>query len=69
MITNGLKSPNDLYLEAKNQNMNRYGGNIYNVTLPYNIQRYFVFWLILKGDNGVLISLVTKKRILSNYGG
>ena len=62
MIANGLKSPNDLYLEAKNQNMNRYGGNIYNVTLPYNIQRYFVFWLILRGDNAVLISLVTKKR-------
>ena len=26
MITNGLKSPNNLYLEVKNQNMRRYGG-------------------------------------------
>ena len=24
MITNGLKSPNDLYLKTKNQNMSRY---------------------------------------------
>ena len=31
MITNGLKSPNDWYLEAKNQNMSRYGGYMYNV--------------------------------------
>ena len=30
MITNELKSPNNLYLEAKNQNMSRYGGYIYN---------------------------------------
>ena len=36
MITNGLKSPNDLYLEAKNQNMSRYGGYTYSVTLSYN---------------------------------
>ena len=36
MITNGLKS-NDLYLEAKNQNMSRYGGYTYSVTLSYNI--------------------------------
>ena len=35
-VTNGLKSPNDLYLEAKNQNMSRYVGCIYNVTLSYN---------------------------------
>ena len=34
---NGLKSPADLYLKAKNQNMSRYGGYIYSVTLPYNI--------------------------------
>ena len=26
MISYGLKSPNDLYLEAKNQNMSIYGG-------------------------------------------
>ena len=26
MISNGLKSPNDLYLEAKNKNTSRYGG-------------------------------------------
>ena len=32
-----IKFPNDLYLEAKNQNMSRYGSDIYNVTLPYNI--------------------------------
>ena len=37
MITIGLKSPNDLYLEAKNQNMSRYGGYIHSVTLPYNV--------------------------------
>ena len=37
MITNGLKSPNDLYLEAKNQNMSRYGGYTYSATLSYNI--------------------------------
>ena len=48
MIINGLKSPKDLYLQAKNQNMSRYGGYIYNVTLPYNIESYFVFWLILR---------------------
>ena len=28
IITNGFKSPNDLYLEAKNQHMSRYGGDI-----------------------------------------
>ena len=32
-VTNGLKSPNDLCLEAKNQNMSRYVGCIYNVTI------------------------------------
>ena len=70
MIANGLKSPNDLYLEAKNENMSRYGGYIYTVTLSYNIQRYFFFWLILREDNAVLISLITKKKcILTNYGG
>ena len=26
MITNGLKSPNDWYFEAKTQKMSRYGG-------------------------------------------
>ena len=36
MITNGLRSPIDLYLEAKNQNISRYGGYIYNV-ITYNI--------------------------------
>ena len=63
-ITNGLKSPNDLYLEAKNQNMSRYGGYIYNVTLSYNIYRYFICWLILRGDNTILISLITKKTYI-----
>ena len=33
MVINGLKYPNDLYLENKNQNMSRYGDYIYNVTL------------------------------------
>ena len=37
MISNGVKPLNDLYLEAENQNMSRYGGYIYNVTLSYNI--------------------------------
>ena len=37
MIINGLESANDSYLEAKNESMSRYGGYIYNVTLPYNI--------------------------------
>ena len=41
MITNGLKSPNDLYLEAKNQNMNRYGGFIY-ITLSHNMLLFLV---------------------------
>ena len=41
MITNGLKSI-DLYLEAKNQNMSRYRGYIYNVTLSYNIMLFFL---------------------------
>ena len=36
MITNTVNSPNNLYLEAKNQNMSRYGGYIY-VTLSCNI--------------------------------
>ena len=38
MITDGLKSPNDLYLLAKNQNMSRYGG-----LFVIYIERYFVF--------------------------
>ena len=59
MITNGLKSPNDLYLDAKSQNMSIYGGY---VTLSYSISNYFVFWLILRGDNAVLISLITNKN-------
>ena len=37
MITNELKSPNNLYLEAKNQNMSRYEGYTYRVNLSYNI--------------------------------
>ena len=37
MITTELKSPNNLYLEAKNQNMSRYEGYTYRVTLSYNI--------------------------------
>ena len=37
MITNGLKSPNNFYLNAKNQNMSRFGDYTYSVTLPYNI--------------------------------
>ena len=37
MIINGLESANDSYLQAKNESMSRYGGYIYNVTLPYNI--------------------------------
>ena len=53
MITNGLKYPNKLYLEAKNQNMSRYG-HYY----------YFVFWLILTDDNPGLISLITKKTYI-----
>ena len=68
MITNGLKPPTNLHLEAKNQNMSRYEGYIYNVTFPLT-QRYFDFWLILRDDNAVLISLITKKRIVTNYGG
>ena len=36
MITNGSKSPNDLYLEAKNQNMSKYGGYIYSVTFSFD---------------------------------
>ena len=49
--------------------MSRYGGYINNATLPYNIEHYFVFWLILRDDNALLISLITKKNILSNHGG
>ena len=38
MITNGpLKSSKDLYMEAKNQNMSRYGGYIFNIPLSHNI--------------------------------
>ena len=59
MINNGLKFSNNLYLEAKNENMSRYEGYIYKITLSYNI----------RDDNAVLISLITKKRTLSNYGG
>ena len=62
MVTNGLKSLKDLYLQTKN-----HGGYIYNLTLPYNIERYFVFCLILRDDNAVLISLIPKNRIMSNY--
>ena len=36
IITAGLKSPDDLFLKAKNQN-SRYWGYVYNVTLSYNI--------------------------------
>ena len=56
-------------MAAKNQNMSRYGGYIYNVTLSFNIEHYFVFWLILRDDNAVHISLITKKRIYGNYRG
>ena len=55
MITNGLKSPDNIYLEAKNQNMSTYGGFICIIAFSYNIKHYFVFWLILRGDNAVLI--------------
>ena len=54
MINNGLKFPNNLYLEAKNENMSRYEGYIYKITLSYNI----------RDDNAVLISLITKKTYI-----
>ena len=57
MITNGLKAPKDLYLQAKKLNMSRYGGHIYKTTFPYNIECYFIFCLVLRDDNAVLISL------------
>ena len=63
MEANGLKSPNDLHLEAKNENRSRYGSYIYNITLSYNIKRYFVFWL-LRDDNAVFISLIIKKTYI-----
>ena len=53
MITNGLMPPDDLYLEAKDHNVSRHGGYIYNITLSYNIYCYFVFCLILRDDNAV----------------
>ena len=59
MITNGLKSPSDLYLEAKNKKWADMEA-IY-VTFLFHI-RYnviLVFWLILRDDNAVLISLIT----------
>ena len=37
IITNGLKSPSDLYLEAKNESMSRYAGYVYNIALSYNL--------------------------------
>ena len=64
MITKVLKSPSNLYLEAKNQNISRGGGYLYNVTLSYNIKCYFDFWLIIRDDNAVLISLITKKMYI-----
>ena len=36
IITAELKSPDDLFLKAKNQN-SRYWGYVYNVTLAYNV--------------------------------
>ena len=63
MITKVLKSPSNLYLEAKNQNISRGGGYLYNVTLSYNIKCYFDFWLIIRDDNAVLVSLITKKNV------
>ena len=56
-------TPNNLYREAKNQNLSRYGGYIYNFTWPSNIH-YFVFWLILRDDDAVLISLITEKTYI-----
>ena len=44
--------------------MSRYGGYIYNVMtcniVTNNIERQFFFWLVLRGDNAVLISLISK---------
>ena len=57
-------TPNNLYREAKNQNLSRYGGYIYNFTWSSNIQHYFVFWLILRDDDAVLISLITEKTYI-----
>ena len=54
IITAELKSPDDLFLKAKNQN-SRYWGYVYNVTLSYNINVIFVFWSMLRDDNAVLI--------------
>ena len=56
-------TPNNLYREAKNQNLSRYGGYIYNFTWSSNIH-YFVFWLILRDDDAVLISLITEKTYI-----
>ena len=44
MITNELKSPNNLYLETKNQNMSRYEGYTYRVNLSYNIHYLSSSW-------------------------
>ena len=68
MIANGLKPPNDLYLEIKNQSMSCHEGYIYNITLSCNSERYLLFWLILRDDNAVLI-LMNRKTYLSNFGG
>ena len=63
MITKGLKSPNDSYLEAKNKKWADVEATY--ITLLYHI-RYniiLVFQLILGNDNAVLISLITKKNV------
>ena len=64
MITNRLKSLHNLYLKTKNQNISTYEDHLYTVTLPYNILPYFVFCLILRGDNAVLMLLITKKTYI-----
>ena len=64
MITNGLKSPNNLYLEAKNQKWADMEATYITLLCHIKCNIILVCWLILRDDNAVLISLITKKMYI-----
>ena len=63
MITDGLKSPNNLYLEAKNQKWADMEATFITLLCHIKCNIILVFWLILRDHNAVLISLITKKNV------
>ena len=68
MITTWLKSPTDLHISRLKIKTWADMEATYT-TLLFHVTYNIASWLTLRDDHAVLISLITKKSILSNYEG